>query len=67
MILCGRALLGLSVAGVIVSATTLIADYYIGTARASFMGLQAAFMGLGGVLFLSTGGLWLSRAGATLS
>ncbi|MBF2006772.1 MAG: MFS transporter, partial [Chlorogloeopsis fritschii C42_A2020_084] len=49
-------LLGLAVAGVMVSATTLIADYYIGAARAAFMGLQAAFMGLGGVLFLSVGG-----------
>lgn len=49
-ILIGRALLGLAVAGVMVSATTLIADYYQGDARASFMGLQAAFMGFGGVL-----------------
>ncbi|MEO0704417.1 MAG: MFS transporter [Cyanobacteria bacterium J06649_5] len=55
-ILIGRALLGLAVAGVMVSATTLIADYYQGDARASFMGLQAAFMGFGGVLFLSVGG-----------
>lgn len=55
-ILCGRALLGLAVAGVMVSATTLIADYYTGPARATFMGLQAAFMGLGGVLFLTAGG-----------
>lgn len=55
-ILAGRALLGLAVAGVMVSATTLIADYYIGQQRANFMGLQAAFMGLGGVVFLSAGG-----------
>lgn len=55
-ILGGRALLGLAVAGVMVSATTLIADYYKGNARANFMGLQAAFMGFGGVLFLSVGG-----------
>ncbi|MGF1514517.1 MAG: MFS transporter [Elainellaceae cyanobacterium] len=55
-ILVGRALLGLAVAGVMVSATTLIADYYSGEERASFMGLQAAFMGFGGVLFLSVGG-----------
>lgn len=55
-ILIGRAFLGLAVAGVMVSATTLIADYYQGNARADFMGLQAAFMGLGGVLFLSMGG-----------
>ncbi|MBE9080481.1 MFS transporter [Romeria aff. gracilis LEGE 07310] len=55
-ILAGRAFLGLAVAGVMVSATTLIADYYQGDARANFMGLQAAFMGFGGVLFLSVGG-----------
>lgn len=55
-ILGGRALLGLAVAGVMVSATTLIADYYQGDDRANFMGLQAAFMGFGGVLFLSVGG-----------
>ena len=55
-ILIGRALLGLSVAGVMTGATTLIADYYTGQKRADFMGLQAAFMGLGGVVFLSVGG-----------
>lgn len=55
-ILGGRALLGLAVAGIMVSSTTLIADYYKGDARANFMGLQAAFMGFGGVLFLSVGG-----------
>jgi MFS family permease len=55
-ILFGRALLGLAVAGVMVSATTLIADYYQDSARANFMGLQAAYMGFGGVLFLSVGG-----------
>ena len=56
-ILIGRAVLGLSVAGVMTSVTTLIADYYQGQKRADFMGLQAAFMGLGGVIFLSVGGL----------
>lgn len=55
-ILVGRAFLGLAVAGVMVSATTLIADYYNGPARAAFMGLQAGSMGLGGVLFLTLGG-----------
>lgn len=55
-ILIGRAFLGLAVAGVMVSATTLIADYYQGETRANFMGLQAAFMGFGGVFFLSLGG-----------
>jgi len=55
-ILVGRAFLGLAVAGVMTSVTTLIADYYLGQARARFMGLQAAFMGLGGVIFLTAGG-----------
>ncbi|NJL48509.1 MAG: MFS transporter [Leptolyngbyaceae cyanobacterium SM2_5_2] len=52
-ILVGRVLLGLSVAGIMTTATTLIADYYLGSARAQFLGLQAAFMGLGGVVFLT--------------
>ncbi len=56
-ILAGRAMLGLAVAGVMVSATTLIADYYSGSNRAAFMGLQSGFMGLGGVLFLTLGGI----------
>jgi MFS family permease len=55
-ILVGRAFLGLAVAGIMTSVTTLIADYYPGQARANFMGLQAAFMGFGGVAFLSLGG-----------
>ncbi|MBE9033286.1 MFS transporter [filamentous cyanobacterium LEGE 11480] len=54
--LVGRAFLGLAVAGIMVSSTTLIADYYQGEKRSSFMGLQAAFMSLGGVVFLSLGG-----------
>jgi MFS family permease len=57
IILLGRALLGLSVAGIMTTATTLIADYYVGATRAQFLGFQAAFMGLGGVIFLTVGGL----------
>ncbi|MBD2000871.1 MFS transporter [Leptolyngbya sp. FACHB-541] len=56
LILVGRVLLGLSVAGIMTTATALIVDYYIGAARAQFLGFQAGFMGLGGVLFLSLGG-----------
>jgi MFS family permease len=55
-ILVGRALLGVSVAGIMTTATTLIADYYTGTTRAQFLGLQSGFMGLGGVIFLTLGG-----------
>ena len=56
LMLLGRVLLGLSVAGIMTTATTLIADYYGGAARAQFLGLQAAFMGFGGVIFLTLGG-----------
>lgn len=55
-VLVGRALLGLSVAGVMTSATTLIADNFTGAARGRFMGIQAGFLGLGGFVFLLTGG-----------
>ncbi|PSF34996.1 MFS transporter [Aphanothece hegewaldii CCALA 016] len=55
-ILIGRAFLGLAVAGIIITSTTLIADYYKGQARGSFLGLQVSFMGFGGVLFLSLSG-----------
>jgi MFS family permease len=54
--LVGRAFLGISVAGIMTIATTLVGDYYSGPSRAQFLGLQSAFMGLGGVLFLSIGG-----------
>ncbi|MBD2461439.1 MFS transporter [Oscillatoria sp. FACHB-1407] len=56
LILVGRVLLGLSVAGIMTTATALIADYYVGAVRAQFLGFQAAFMGLGGVVFLLLGG-----------
>jgi MFS family permease len=56
-ILAGRALMGVAVAGVMTSVTTLIADYFDGRSRARFMGIQATFMGLGGVVFLTSGGL----------
>ena len=58
LILASRAVLGIAVAGVMTSATTLIGDYFSGPARDRFMGLQAAFMGFGGVVFLLAGG-WL--------
>jgi MFS family permease len=56
LILVERAFLGVSVAGVMITATALIADYYTGPARGQFLGLQSAFMALGGVTFLSVGG-----------
>ena len=55
-ILVGRALLGIAVAGVMTSATTLVADYYVGERRDSVIGMQAAAMSFGGVIFLPVGG-----------
>lgn len=56
-LLASRALLGLAVAGVMTSVTTLITDYFRGDSRAGMLGWQATFMGLGGVVFLIAGGV----------
>jgi MFS family permease len=56
-ILIGRAFLGLSVAGIMTTATTLISDYYTGAFRTRLLSWQSAAMALGGVVFLSFGGL----------
>ncbi len=61
-LLIGRALLGLAVAGMMTSVTTLISDYFSGEARTKFMGYQASYMALGGTLFLTMGG-WLADKG----
>ncbi len=55
-ILIGRAVLGVAVAGIMTTCTTLIADYFVGEQRYQFMGIQASFMSFGGVLFLTLGG-----------
>lgn len=56
-ILIGRAFLGMGVAGVMTATITLIADYFEGTERNAFMGVQGAFIALGGVVFITSGGL----------
>ncbi len=56
-ILVGRALLGLSVAGIMSGFTTLIADYFTGSKLTQFMGYQGAFIGAGGVIFVFLGGI----------
>ena len=56
-ILVSRALLGIGVAGIMTSTTTLIADYFTGDRRNLLMGLQGTWMALGGTLYLSAGGL----------
>ncbi len=55
-ILAGRALLGMAVAGVMTTATTLVGDYFEGEERSRFLGNQAAFMALGGAVFVTSGG-----------
>lgn len=55
-ILVGRLFLGLGVAGIMTTATTLIGDYFQGEDRNAFMGFQGAFIGLGGVTFITTSG-----------
>ncbi len=55
-ILVSRALLGLSVAGVMTVCITLIGDYYSGAERQRVMGMQNAFMAFGGVLFITGSG-----------
>ena len=57
LLLAGRAILGIAVAGSMTSATTLIADYYEGPARSGFLGLQAGVMGLGGAFVLAVAGI----------
>jgi MFS family permease len=49
-ILLGRAFLGIATAGLMIGTTTLITDYYTGTDRANFLGLQAGFMGIMGTI-----------------
>ena len=55
-ILVGRALLGLSVAGIMTTCATLVGDYMEGEARNSFLSKQGAFMAGGGVVYVALGG-----------
>jgi MFS family permease len=56
VLLTGRAVLGIAVAGVMVSVTTLVADYYTGEERSRMMGYQAGVAGLADtVLILAVG------------
>jgi MFS family permease len=56
-ILIGRAFLGIAVAGLMTSTSTLIADYWYGPERSRMMGLQAGAMGIAGTLLLLIIGL----------
>ena len=56
-LLIGRALLGIGVAGVMTATITLIADYFSGTERTAFMGVQGACVAIGGVISIVLGGV----------
>lgn len=57
VILVGRAFLGIAVAGIMTTLTTLIGDYFEGEERSQFMGHRGAFIALGGVVFVGFGGI----------
>jgi MFS family permease len=57
IILISRIMLGIAVAGIMVTCVTLAGDYFSGTAFGRYMGLQAAFGSFGGVFFLASAGL----------
>lgn len=56
-LLVGRAVLGLAIGGIMTVGTTLAGDYFTGTERESYLGLQQAFTQFGGVAFVVTGGI----------
>jgi len=60
-LLVSRALLGVSIAAIITSSVTLIADLFEDHARERFLGIQSSFMGASGMVFLSVGGLLAER------
>lgn len=55
-LIASRLVLGLAVAGLLPTASALIADFWHGPARDRAFGIQAAFMAAGGVVFLPLGG-----------
>lgn len=55
-LLFSRFILGFGVSGIMITATTLVGDYFTGKKREQFMGMQGAFTALGGLLFIPTAG-----------
>lgn len=56
-ILAARAVLGIAVAGIMTTTSTLLGDYFSGEERVRFAGTQSLFMSLGGVVFIGAGGV----------
>ncbi|AEH39244.1 MFS transporter [Halopiger xanaduensis] len=57
LILATRVFLGIAVAGIMVSSTTLIADYFSGKRRETVMGWQGAMMPFGAAVAMVAGGV----------
>ena len=57
LLLASRALMGVAVAGILSISTTLVGDYFVGSERVRFLGLQSSCMALGGVIFINLGGV----------
>jgi MFS family permease len=55
-LLFSRALLGISIAVLMIITTSLVGDYFTQERRHRYMGLQSAFTSVGGLLFLMGGG-----------
>jgi MFS family permease len=56
-LLATRAVLGIAVAGLFVTGTALITDYYTGETRSAMLGIQGALATASGVVFLPAAGL----------
>lgn len=56
-LLAGRAVLGIGIAGIMTSTTSLLVDHHTAGEHGRVLGLQGAAMGFGGVLSLLLGGL----------
>ena len=57
LLLASRAVLGISVGGIMSAATALIGDLFTGNERAEFIGFQSGFMYIGGVVLVLLGGV----------
>ena len=60
IILVGRALLGIAIAGIMTTTTALISEYYSGFERSRAIGYQSAAMGLGALVLGISGGFLAS-------
>lgn len=56
-LLAGRAALGIAIGGIMTLTTALVGDYFGGSERERYLGLQQAFTGIGGVAFVAAGGI----------